>query len=169
MLKYSLCIEPVFPEVDFYERIELAAGLGFDAVEFWDPAGKDLNSIALLAVRNKLEIATCCALDAWGKHMCAPAEVVIPNIRESVRVALDLGCTSLIVLSGPVEDNQVAQKARLIDNLKRCRRDRRPRRSHPQPGGAQQPGRPSRLLPGFSRAGIRGAAPGGQPICQAAV
>jgi hydroxypyruvate isomerase len=120
MLKYSLCIEPVFPEVDFYERIELAAGLGFDAVEFWDPAGKDLSSIAMLAARNRIEIATCCALDAWGKHMSAPVEVVTANIRASVRVALDLGCSSLIVLSGPVEDNLVAQKVRLIDNLKRA-------------------------------------------------
>ena len=36
-MKYSLCIEPIFEELPFYERFQVAKDLGCDAVEFWDP------------------------------------------------------------------------------------------------------------------------------------
>ena len=39
MAKYSLCIEPVLTEYDFYDRIKVAAELGLDAIEFWDTDG----------------------------------------------------------------------------------------------------------------------------------
>ena len=35
-MKFSLCIEPVFEELPFYERFKVAKELGCDAVEFWD-------------------------------------------------------------------------------------------------------------------------------------
>ena len=36
-MKYSLCIEPIFEDVPFLERFQIAKDLGCDAVEFWDP------------------------------------------------------------------------------------------------------------------------------------
>ena len=61
MAKYSLCIEAVLnDEVDFYDRIQVAKDLGFDAVEFWDTADKDVAKIAKLSAQHNIPVAICC-------------------------------------------------------------------------------------------------------------
>lgn len=52
MAKFSLCIEPVLTELDFYDRIKVATELELDTIEFWDPAGKDIAKIGRLASEN---------------------------------------------------------------------------------------------------------------------
>jgi len=118
MIKFSLCIEPVLPELDFYDRIKVAAELGFDAIEFWDPAGKDIARIGKLVAENKMAVSICCVKDPWGKRMNAPASVVVANVRESIQIAKDMGCHSLIVLTGDRESEADSQKNTLVENLK---------------------------------------------------
>ena len=49
-MKFSLCIDAVLKEeADFYDRIQIAKDLGYDAVEFWDPATKDVAKIAQMS------------------------------------------------------------------------------------------------------------------------
>jgi hydroxypyruvate isomerase len=128
MAKFSLCIEPVFPELDFYDRITAAADLGFNAIEFWDPAGRDTTRIGRLAAQNHLSVATCCLKDAWSNRLNQPTEKVLANYIESARIAKDMGCQSLIALAGDeaskhpaegVESQDCDQKEILVDNLKR--------------------------------------------------
>jgi hydroxypyruvate isomerase len=119
MTKFSLCIEPALTDLDFYDRIPAAADLGFDAIEFWDPAGKDIPRIARLAADHHIAISICCVKDAWKKSMNAPASVVVANIHESIAIAKDLGCHSLIALAGEIEGKADSQKTILIENLKR--------------------------------------------------
>ena len=45
MTKSSVCIEMIFTEVPFMERIEKAAEAGFDAIEFWNWDNKDLPAV----------------------------------------------------------------------------------------------------------------------------
>jgi len=49
-MKFSLCLEPVFPEVEIYERVQFAKECGLDAIELWDPSVYDAKS---LPVRRK--------------------------------------------------------------------------------------------------------------------
>jgi hydroxypyruvate isomerase len=120
MAKFSLCIEPVLPELEFTERIRVAADLGFDAVEFWDPVGKDVAAIAKTASQVGIAVSICCVKSAWPMRMNAPADVVVANVRESLLVAQELGCPSLIGLSGDLDGRNEVQKAALVDNLKRA-------------------------------------------------
>lgn len=119
MIKYSLCIEPVLEDINFYDRIRVAAELGFDAIEFWDPIGKDIAKIGKLAAENKIKVAICCVKDAWNLRMNFPSAVVVKNVTESAKIAKDMGCNSLIGLSGDVEGKADSQKSVLIENLKR--------------------------------------------------
>lgn len=119
MTKLSLCIEPVLTDMDFYDRIKVTAELGFDAIEFWDPVGKDVSKIGKLASENNISVAICCAKDPWTNRMNLPAPVVIKNIKDSIPLAKEMGCNSLIVLSGEVEGKADSQKNILIENLKR--------------------------------------------------
>ncbi|NJD04155.1 MAG: TIM barrel protein [Ruminiclostridium sp.] len=119
MIKFSLCIEPVLAEIDFYDRIKVAAELGLDAIEFWDTEGRDVSRIGRLATENNLKVAICCVKGAWSKRMNLPAPFVVENVKESVRLAKEMGCNSLIALSGDVEGKADSQKNILIENLKR--------------------------------------------------
>ena len=117
MIKYSLCIEPVLEDINFYDRIRVAAELGFDALEFWDPIGKDIAKIGKLAAENKIKVAICCVKDAWNLRMNFPSAVVVKNVTESAKIAKDTGCNSLIGLSGDVEGKADSQKSVLLKTL----------------------------------------------------
>ncbi len=119
MAKYSLCIEPVLTEYDFYDRIKVAAELGLDAIEFWDTDGKDVSKIGRLAAENKVKVAICCLKGAWTNRMNFPASHVVENVKESIKLAKEMGCKSLIGLSGDIECKVDSQKNVLIENLKR--------------------------------------------------
>jgi len=119
MLKFSLCIEPVLTDLDFYDRIGAAAELGFDAVEFWEPTGLDVDRIANLAVKHKIAISLVSLLDIRGKRMNGDPKVVVANVRQSLKVAKDLGSSSMVVLAGLLEGRLDSQKSILIENLKR--------------------------------------------------
>ena len=119
MAKLSICIEPVLTDIDFYDRIKIAAELGFDAIEFWDPVGKDVNKIGRIATENNIAVSICCVKDPWTKRMNLPASIVVQNVTESIKLAKEMGCNSLIALSGDVEGKADSQKNILIENLKR--------------------------------------------------
>jgi hydroxypyruvate isomerase len=119
LVKFSLCIEPVLTDLDFYDRIRAAAELGFDAVEFWDPEDRDVSRIGRLAAANNISVAICCAKNPWTNRLNLPAPAVVKNITESMKLVKEMGCSSLIVLSGDVEGKADSQKDILIENLKR--------------------------------------------------
>jgi hydroxypyruvate isomerase len=119
MIKSSLCIEPVLNNLDFYDRIKVAAEIGFDAVEFWDPEGRDVSKIGSLAQKAGIKVSICCLKSAWQKRMNFSSSVVVENVLESVKLAKEMGCDSLICLAGEVEGRMDTQKNVLIENLKR--------------------------------------------------
>ena len=119
MAKFSLCIEPVLTEYDFYDRIKVTAELGLDAIEFWDTEGRDVSRIGRLAAENNIKVAICCLKGAWTNRMNFPAPLVVENVKESIRLAKEMGCKSLIGLSGDIEGKVDSQKNVLIENLKR--------------------------------------------------
>lgn len=118
-MKYSLCIEPLFEDVDFYDRIKLAADAGLDAIEFWDPSDKDCARIGALAQKNNLKVAICCANDPWNNRINGAPGVVLPNIKKTVPMLKDMDCNSMIVLAGDIDGKGDTQKNILIENLKR--------------------------------------------------
>ena len=119
MAKFSLCIEPVLTDIDFNDRIKVAAELGFDAIEFWDPVGKDISKISSTAANNNIDIAICCVKNAWDIRTNDEISKVKSNFIESIEIAKELNCKSLICLSGEIEAKVDSQKSILIENLKR--------------------------------------------------
>lgn len=120
MAKYSICIEPVLENLSFCDRIKAVADMGYDAFEFWDPTDKDIAAIARTSAAEKIPVSICCVKGAWQLRTNFPAKQVLDNFRESVKIAKELGCKSLICLSGDVEGKADSQKSILIENLKRC-------------------------------------------------
>jgi hydroxypyruvate isomerase len=88
--------------MDFYDRIKIAAEIGFDAVEFWDPVGKDTKRIGKLAAENNIAISVCTLNAPWNNRINGPLREVIENTRRSLELAKHMGCASLIALAGDV-------------------------------------------------------------------
>ena len=110
MQKISLCIEPVLEKYNFYDRIKIAKDLGLDAIEFWDTADKDVSKIGSLAAKNNIDVAICCLKGAWTNRLNFPAVKVVENVKSSIKLAKEMGCKSLIGLSGDVEGKADSQK-----------------------------------------------------------
>ncbi|MDO4939478.1 MAG: TIM barrel protein [Lachnospiraceae bacterium] len=119
-MKYSLCIEPVWEKIDFYDRIKLAKDAGMDAIEFWDPADYDCKKIGSIAANAGIPISDCCINKAWTIRMSWPWEVVGPNVELSLNYAEDLNTKTLIGLSDDLKGHADCEKIALIENLKRA-------------------------------------------------
>ena len=118
-MKFSLCLEPVFPEVEIYERVQFAKECGLDAIELWDPSVYDAKKLAKEAQRYNLPIAACGVCDSWTYRMNFPYDAVKKSIEKTIEYGKDLGCSTFIGLSGEQECKVDSQKSILIENLKR--------------------------------------------------
>ena len=56
-MRLSLCLETVFTNQPFVERMREAYALGYSAIEFWDWCTKDLTAIKETAAQLNLTIA----------------------------------------------------------------------------------------------------------------
>ena len=113
-MKYSLCIEPVFENLPFYDRIQAAKDLGLDAVEFWDPSVYDTKKIGDIAARAGMPVAAICLNQAWTYRMNFAYDVVRKNVEKSIAFGKDIGCKTFIGLAGDVTCKADTQKTLLI-------------------------------------------------------
>lgn len=104
MLKFSPCIEMLFTDLPFLERIEQVAKLGFGAFEFWGWNNKDLPGI----LRKCEEVGIKVAVFGISPREGHTAPIIDPRrrgefleaVRASVDVAAELGTKTLIVTTG---------------------------------------------------------------------
>ncbi|MBI2915044.1 MAG: hypothetical protein HYY08_03850 [Firmicutes bacterium] len=68
MKKFSACIEMLYTEAPFLERIRLAASQGFPGIEFWnwETPEKNLKEIGVLVRELGLSIAAFCVNSPQG-------------------------------------------------------------------------------------------------------
>jgi len=118
-MKFSLCIEPIFEKVDFYDRIKLAKDCGVDAIELWDASVYDYERIGEEAARQGLPIAAISIWKSWTYRMNGAYPMVLKTVEETIKIAKNIGCSTIIGLSGELECKVDSQKSVLIENLKR--------------------------------------------------
>lgn len=100
MIRFSVCIEMIFRDLPFLDRIDAVARCGFPAIEFWRWRDKDLGSIAERAQRAGVRVATF-AVDTAGPltdgRNIGPA---IAATRDSLLAAQRLGVDRLLLTVG---------------------------------------------------------------------
>jgi hydroxypyruvate isomerase len=98
-LRFSVCIEMIFSELPFEQRLEYVAANGFKAYEFWRRANKDMNITHALSRALRLSVAAFVGSDA---ALVDPAQHArfTEEISRAAALAVDLDCTNLIVVSG---------------------------------------------------------------------
>jgi hydroxypyruvate isomerase len=109
-MKFSICLEMTYPELEFAARAVRVRDKGFSAVEFWAWTDKDLAALERLAAQG-LAVATFSGqrkgslLDPedWGSYR-AEVEAAIP-------VARRLGCDRLMLLTQELSPDGSGRRA----------------------------------------------------------
>jgi hydroxypyruvate isomerase len=123
MVNLSVCIEMVYDDEPFHERIHRTAAAGINAVEFWDWREKDLDAITTAATESGIEIVSCVA----GGVLTDPkmADNAVEKISESIQIAAELGIPTLIATTGPDQEGLTGetQHENIVDVLSRVAAD----------------------------------------------
>ena len=98
-MKASICIEILFTELPFLDRIRKAADVGYDAVEFWNWDNKDLPAIQRTAAQAGIQVLTFQA--NRGGTLINPAQrsTFVAGIQQSLDKAREMGVPCLFLLS----------------------------------------------------------------------
>lgn len=120
MIKYSACIEALYRDVPFIDRIEKVAAVGMKAFEFWGWSNKDIDAIKNAKDKCGLEVATF-GSDVGGPLVDPSNRDKLPDaLKRSVEVAHKLDCNRMLVTTG----NEIEgvrrgnQHQSIIDGLK---------------------------------------------------
>jgi hydroxypyruvate isomerase len=113
-LRFSVCVEMIFREMPFPERLDAVAAVGAPAYEFWRWADKDIPGIAERAERLGL---ACAALSGAAGSLVDPERrgEVLGALRGAVGVATSLGAPSVIVTTGQALED--VERARQHDSI----------------------------------------------------
>ena len=116
-MKFSACIETLYPQLSFTDRIAAAKKDGLSAIEFWSFAGKKLPEIGKACAANDMPIAACCIsttdeekslrFGALGLIDYYSPALFAELCKESLEVAMQYGIKNLIVCPGadnPAQD-----------------------------------------------------------------
>ncbi len=117
VLRFSACIEMLFTNLPFIDRVDAAAAAGADGVEFWGVGGKDVGAVCRRARALGLEVATfACGAPLTDPQRRADAEAAL---RQAIAVAGQEGVRHVIVTTGNVVKDLAldAQEASVVAAL----------------------------------------------------
>ncbi len=105
-MKASVCIEMIYTEYPFLERIKIAKEQGFDAVEFWNWDNKDMPAIKKTAAEAGIDIATF--QSNRGGTLINPThrKDFIKGIQESLDMAVEMGSKKMFILTDELGDDR---------------------------------------------------------------
>lgn len=109
MIRPSICLEMIYEDEPFVDRIDRVADRGFDTVEFWTWPDKDLDAVESRLDATGVSLAGMAANTETrrpeslerGLVDSTRRDAVVEDITESIEVATRLDCPNLIVLVGP--------------------------------------------------------------------
>lgn len=119
MAKYSICLEPVLNDMEFCDRIKVAADIGFDAIEFWEPTEKNIGRIGKLTAEHNIPVIGCTLLNQWEIRANDDIGRILKNLEHTIEFTAECGCTTFMLMTGDIESRVDSQKNILIENLKK--------------------------------------------------
>jgi hydroxypyruvate isomerase len=105
-MKASVCIEMIYTEYPFLDRIKIAKEQGFDAVEFWNWDNKDMPAIKKTATEAGIDIANF--QSNRGGTLINPShrESFVAGIKESLAMGKEMGTKVLFLLTDELGDDR---------------------------------------------------------------
>ncbi len=127
-MRFSICVEKIYPDLDFAARAIKVRNKGFTAVEFWAWTDKDLDDFQRLAGEG-LEIATFSGQRKGSLINPEDWETYRREVEEAIPVSQRLGCDRLMLLTqellangsgrpAPSRLSRAEQRASLVQGLR---------------------------------------------------
>ena len=121
-----ICFEMLYPELEPARKIAKISETGFRRVEFWGWRDKDVTAIRNACLENRVGISNFSGHRKGSPVSAATHETFLADLRDSVAVALDLGCSTLMLLTNELdEEGQVVDRFDGIEPDEKCRNARR--------------------------------------------
>ena len=124
MAKYSVCVEMIFGEMDFLDRIDAVAKAGAPAFEFWEWRNKDIEAIKARAKKNKLRIASFVGSGGQSMVDASNKDNFVKSVEESIPIAKKLDTDALILTTG--QELTDVPRARQHESIVACLQAIRP-------------------------------------------
>lgn len=99
-IKYSVCIDALFPGVPLKQALTQVKSLGYDAIEFWSWWDKDLELMQKLCQELAIKVAAFCCDLRCNPGNPADHDAYLNGVKASVEAARKLNCKTLIVQAG---------------------------------------------------------------------
>ncbi|MFQ5794254.1 MAG: hydroxypyruvate isomerase family protein [Candidatus Bipolaricaulia bacterium] len=112
-MKFSICLEMIFPELEFPERIDRVAEQGFDHIEFWGWTEKEIEAIQERLDRTSLGVTNFSAHRRSSPILAEDRLAFLEEVDASLEMANQLGCNSLMLLSDALTESSAAKPADL--------------------------------------------------------
>ena len=120
MINFSVCIEALYGDAPFIDRIEKVAAVGMKTVEFWGWANKDIDAIKTAKDNYGVEVGTFGA-DVGGPLVDPTNRPRLPDaLKRSIEVAHKLDCKRMLVTTGNEIEGvrRGEQHQSIVDGLK---------------------------------------------------
>lgn len=121
-LKKSACIETLYAELPFLDRFQAAADDGFDLVEFWSWADKDLEAVKEVAAHAGIAISGFNGDAGYSLVDPTHKKPYLAFLQRSVEAADKVGARSVTIHSNALGDGGVVVNhyTELSDTVKLC-------------------------------------------------
>ena len=119
-MKLSVCTDAVFANLPLEEACSKVLELGYEAIEFWLPTGKNLDRLREIMSRTGLKVAAICT-DFISLTDPAQRNDYHAALERTVATAKMLGCGTIISQVGSELDTErFLQHQSIVDGLKNC-------------------------------------------------
>ena len=100
MINFSACIEMMFNDIDFYDRIKASKDAGLNAIEFWGWTDKDVDKIKKLCDENEMSVVSFFTGSKTLHYNLLQREThdnFVEAVKETIATAKILNCKSLLL------------------------------------------------------------------------
>lgn len=117
-MRFSICLETFYPQLEPAERLRRLRAAGFRAVEFWSPYDKDLTALKSRLTELEMELICFSAHRHASPVRPDALETFLDEVKRNVATAQELNCPALMVLSDALEPDGAAKPAPFSDERK---------------------------------------------------
>lgn len=98
-MKFSFCLETLYPQLPFHEKMSAAKKDGIEAIEFWNWRNKDISIVAESARSLPLPVSLFSGNRVHSMIDPAEREAFLAEVAEAGSIAVQLGCKNLMMLT----------------------------------------------------------------------
>lgn len=105
-MKFSCCIEMIYLEYDFLDRIRKAKEDGFEYFEFWNWDNKDIPAIKKVMEETGMKLAAFQGNSDGRMCDANDAEVYMEGVKKGIAIAKELGAINMFLMSDIMQEDR---------------------------------------------------------------